>query len=237
MAIIPATEAMKTPTIFLILAAALLPSCAPKFTAAQRESLSSIAIAPVVVERDAYTDPYGGDRGVASAAAQSGTSAGAGALGGLVGSLVGESIAATQNGIFKGESKQHFVSVKSNTPDMGDTVSKKLKSSLREDEFFGSRIRESASTKVTANISSYGLVRSGKNGDGDLLLTPRVIIDLRLKDAEGKTLAGRNYIGTGYNHPITKYAADAAETRKGFQMATQVAIDQFTSEVTRKAAP
>lgn len=228
---------MRIPIVAAITATALLSSCASKFTAAQRESLSTIAIAPVVMHKDAYSEPDGGDRAAANAAAQSGVNANAGALGGLVGSLVGESIAATQNSIFKGKSKQHFAAVKSNTPDMGGTVSLNLKSSLREDGFFGPRLRESAPSEVTANITSYGLVRSGKGDDGNLLLTPSVIMDIHLKDAEGKKLAGRRYIGSGYNQPITTYASSAAETKKGFQLATQVAIDQFTSEVSRKAAP
>lgn len=228
---------MKISSLPLIVVAALLSSCASKFTDAQRKSLSTIAIAPVIISKDAYSEPDGGDRAAAAMAAQSGVNANAGALGGLVGSLVGESIAATQNNLFRGKSKQHFAAVKSNTPNMGDTVSNKLKSSLREDGFFGPRLRESAPSEVTANITSYGLVRSGKGDDGNLLLTPSVIIDIHLKDAEGKKLAGRRYIGTGHNFPITTYASTAAESKKGYQLATQVAIDQFTTEVSRKSEP
>jgi len=214
----------------------LLSSCASKFTAAQREALSTVAVAPVSVKSDAYSEPYGGDRGAASNAALTGTSSGTGAIGGVVGSLVGESIAASQNGIFKAKNKQYFPAIKGNTPEISGPIGKKLGADLKADPFFGSRLRESSPNQITGNVTSYGLVRSGKGGDGNLLMTPRVIIDLALRDAGGKKLVGRNYVGTGYNHPVTKYASDAGETRTGYEMAIRVAIDQFTSELSRKSA-
>ncbi|MDP4624711.1 MAG: hypothetical protein NWT08_06180 [Akkermansiaceae bacterium] len=163
-----------------------------------------------------------------------GATSGTGALGGLVGSLVGESIAATQNNIFKGSNKQYFQAVKSNMPDLDKPIYTSLRQSIKGDSFFGSRLRESSTNTFTSRVTSYGLARSGKADDGNLLLTPRIAIDLRLKDSEGKTLAGRTYIGTGYNHPITTYASNAAETSKGFKMAIQVAIDQFYAELAQK---
>lgn len=213
-----------------------LSSCASKFTAAQKEQLSTVAISPVSVADKAYKEPDGGDRAAANAAGMSGASAGAGALGGLVGALVGESIAATQNSVFKGKSKQYFESVKANTPEAAQYVQTQLKKSIKEDAFFGSRLRDSSTNTFTTKLISYGLVRSGKEQDGDLLLTPQVALDIRLKDSAGKNLAGGLYTGTGHNHPIETYASNRAETRKSFELAVEKAISSFNQALDLKTA-
>ncbi len=115
-------------------------------------------------------------------------------------------------------------------------MTSKLKADLKDDRFFGSRLRENSPNQIISEVTSYGLVRSGKGDDDNLLLTPKVAIKFALTDAAGKKLAGKTYLGTGYNHPITKYASNPAETKKGYEMAIRVAVDQFTSELALKSA-
>lgn len=213
-----------------------LTSCASKFTAAQKEQLSTVAISPVSVADKAYKEPDGGDRAAANAAGMSGATAGAGALGGLVGSLVGESIAATQNSVFKGKSKQYFEAVKSNTPEPAQYVQTELKKSMKSDAFFGTRLRNSSPNTFTSKVISYGLVRAGKGQDGNLMLTAQVTLDIRLKDSAGKNLAGGLYTGTGHNHPIETYASNRAETRKSFELAIEKAVSSFNQALDLKTA-
>jgi hypothetical protein len=213
-----------------------LASCATKFTQAQKDALATVSISPTEVKSGAYLQPNGADRQAADSATMSGTSSGAGALGGLVGALVGESIAASQNAIFKGKSKQHFDAVAKNTPEISRPVNSKLGGSIKSDTFFAPRLRSDSPNRFTSKVISYGLVRSGKQDDGTLLLTPQVAIEISLKDASGKKLVGRNYIGTGYNHPITRYASDQAELRKGYELAAGFAVDQFASDLSKKTA-
>lgn len=213
-----------------------LASCATKFTQAQRDALATVSISPTEVKSGAYSQPDGGDRKAANAATQSGATAGAGALGGLVGALVGESIAASQNAIFKGKSKQHFDAVAKNTPELSKPVNSKLGGAIKSDAFFAPRLRSDSPNHFTSKIISYGLVRSGKQDDGTLLLAPQVDIEITLKDASGKKLVGRNYTGTGYNHPITRYASDQAELRKGYELAVGFAVDQFAADLSKKTA-
>jgi len=216
-------------TIAATLCAISLSSCATKFTAAQKASLTSLAIADVKVRDGAYSEPSGADR-----AAATNTTMATG--GGLIGALIGESVAASQNSIFKGKSKQHFGAVKGNTPEISPIVSKTVGSGIKNDPYFGQRLRISSPNLIQSEVVSYGLVRSGKQDDGTLLLTPMVSVKFTLNGADGKKMAGRNYAGTGYNHTVEKYAADRNELRKGFEMAAKVAVDQFTADLARMAA-
>ena len=213
-----------------------LPSCATKFTAAQREALSTVAIAPTVVKSDAYAEPYGGDRQGASMAGMVGVSSGTGAIGGLVGSLVGETIAATQNNLFRGKSKGQFDAVQKNTPNIGPILNTKLVSGLKQERFFSARLRDVSPNSITSQITSYRLVRSGKDKSGELLLSPQVIVELVLKDAAGKKLAGGAYVGTGYSNPISVYATHAAKTKEGYEIASKMAVDFFTTALDKQTA-
>jgi hypothetical protein len=202
-------------------------SCATKFTAAQRESLSTVAISPTEVDEKAYSEPYGGDRAGTEMARNAGVNAGAGALGGLVGSLVAESIAATQDNMFRSKSKDRFAAVQTNTPQVGPILNGNLTNSLKDDGFFSSRIRNSSPNTITSRITSYRLVRSGKNADGDLLLTPQITSVIELKDGDGKKLAGGTYVGTAGSLPISTYARSATESRDGYGSASQMAVNGF----------
>lgn len=216
-------------TIAASLCAISLSSCATKFTARQKASLTSVAISDVSVRDGAYSQPSGADR-----AAVTNTAIATG--GGLVGLLIGESIAATQNNIFKGNNKQYFETVKSNTPEISAIVSRTLGSGIKNDPFFGQRLQSSSPNLVKSEVVRYGLVRSGKQDDGTLLLTPLVSVSFTLHGKDGKKMAGKNYMGTGYNHPVEKYSKDRKEIIKGYEMATRVAVDQFTADLARMAA-
>lgn len=216
-------------TIAASLCAISLSSCATKFTAAQKASLTSVAISGVTIRDEAYSDPSGADH-----AAATNTTMATG--GGVIGALIGQSVAATQNSIFKGKSKQHFAAVKANTPEISSLLSEKLAGGIKNDPFFGQRLRGTSPNLIKSEVIRYGLVRSGKQDDGTLLLTPQVSVSFTLHGADGKKMAGRNYSGTGYNHPVGKYAGDRNELRKGYEMAAKVAVDQFTADLARMAA-
>lgn len=104
---------------FLVPAAALvclfaLSSCATKFTPAQREALSTVAIASTVVNADSYAEPYGGDR-VSANNAKMATNNQGGAIGGALSTLLVEGIAATQDKMFRNKNSGYFQAVQ-NTP-------------------------------------------------------------------------------------------------------------------------
>lgn len=136
----------------------------------------SVAISPVTVEAKAYLEPNGGDQAGANQAATIGATSGTGALGGIIGSLVGEAIAATQNTMFKGESAQYFEAAKANTPAINAPVTDELTKAIKADSFYGSRLRDTSPNTFTSKVVSYGLVRSGKTTDGNILLAAQVIL-------------------------------------------------------------
>lgn len=214
----------------------LLPSCATKFSPAEREALSTVAIAPTLVNRDAYAEPYGGDRQAAGQAGMVGVNSQTGAMGGLVGSLVGEAIAATQNNMFRGKSKRSFGAVHANTPQVVPLLNAELTGGVKAEPFFASRIRADSPNSITSKITSYKLVRLGKAQDGELLLAPQLIVEMSMNDASGKSLAGGTYVGTGYLHPISVYASSASKSKEGYEMAAKTAVDQFTTVLAKKAA-
>lgn len=213
----------------------LLSSCATKFTAAQRDALSTLAITRTEVKSDAYAEPYGGDRKAASHAGMVGVTSCTGAIGGVLGALIGESIAATQDNMFRGKCKGSFAAVQSNTPEVGSIVNEQLVSGIKREPFYGPRIRKDSPNTITSKITSYRLVRSGKDQDGNLLLTPQIIVVMSLNDASGNKLANGSYIGTGYSNPISVYASSASKCKEGYAIASKMAVDQFTTVLAKKA--
>jgi hypothetical protein len=214
----------------------LLQSCATKFTTDQRDSLSTLAVVRTEVNSDAYAEPYGGDRQTAGKAAIVGVTSGTGAIGGVLGSLIGETVAATQDNMFRSKCKDSFAAVQRNTPEVSSIVNEQLADGLKREAFYGPRVRKDSPNNITSKVTSYRLVRSGKDKDGNLLFTPQVIVEMGLKDTSGKNLANGSYVGTGYSHPISVYASSAAKSKEGYVMASKMAVDQFTTVLAKKAA-
>lgn len=197
----------------------LLPSCAMKFTPAQRTELSSVTVAKTGIDEDAYEDPYGGDTAARDAVASDG----------LIGLAVGSAISGTQNNMFKGKNQNYFAAVRKNTPaDLGDMLSHKLKESLAGDPFFNSRIAAVSRNSFTSEITTHRLVRVGKNDNGDLLFAPEIYTEIHLKNGAGKLLAGGSYrgIGTG-GLTVAEYAASAPRTKAAYSVATNNAVTAF----------
>ncbi len=207
----------------------VLPSCAPKFSAAQRAELSSVAVAQPSVDPEAYEEPYGGDVQARNAASNV---SGAGALGPLVGAMVGSAIAGTQNANFKSKSKGHFAAVRTNTPgDLGKMLADDLGKQLKTDPFFSPRMStKPGGASFTSHISAYRLVRAGKDDNG-LTFVPEVYAEVSLVSPSGKTLASKKYQGQGAGAlPVSEYAASPVKMRQGYltavsNIAVQVMAD------------
>lgn len=216
-------------------ASLLLASCASKFTPAQRAGLATVAVAQTEVYPDAYEEPYGGDVQARNAASNV---QGAGILGPLVGMAVGGAISGTQNANFKGHNKGYFAAVQKNAPgDLGTVLNKKLKESLKADPFFRNRLTPSSGNLVNSKITSYRLLRTGKNDDGELLFTPEIYTEIQLKDVAGKTLAGKTYVGTGFSgHLISEYASSPTLEKEVFTAAANNAVIGFMADLAIKTA-
>ena len=222
----------------LIITSTLLTSCATKFTAAQRAGLSTVAIARTAVENNAYTEPSGADIQLRQSLSQSGASGQAGAAGGLIGALIGEGVAATQNAMFKGKNKIYFPAVQRNTPgNIADLMTKSLQGAMKDDRFFGPRVKSSSSNVVTSKVSSYGLVRTGKDKNGDLLLAAQVTAEIRLLDSSGKRMFGGVYPGVGgYSYTTSQYANDPAKSKQTYDSAVSYAVFAFMNGLETKTA-
>lgn len=214
----------------------ILSSCATKFTSAQRDSLNTVAVTTTTVKNDAYAPPYGGDRKNANMAGMAGVTSGTGAIGGVVGSLVGESIAATQNNLFKSKNQQHFAAVQKNTPAVGPILNTQLVNGLKQDHFFSKRIRSNSTNLITSEIHNYQLVRCGKNNNGELLLAPQIIANISLKDASGNNLSSGTYVGIGHTDLITVYATNPTKTKQGYEVASKIAVESFLKALSQKTA-
>ncbi|MEO5913866.1 MAG: hypothetical protein ABIS50_06510 [Luteolibacter sp.] len=218
-----------------IVSATLLSSCANKFSAAQRAALSTVAIATTEVDAKAYKEPYGGDEAARDNAAHSGDNAGA--LGVLIASAVANGIAGTQNSMFVKKSASYFSAVQHNTPgNLNVMVRDGLKRSMKNDRFFGSRVRDNSVNIVTSTVTSYNLMRVSKN-DSELLFSPRVNVDFALKDAAGKKLFSMSCQGVGGGPaPISEYANDPAKSKAGYNEAANNAVDAFMTQLGQKTA-
>jgi hypothetical protein len=212
-----------------------LSSCASKFTPAQREALSTVTVANGKVDSEGYEDPYGGDLAARNATA-TGAGAGGGALGALIGAAVGSSIAGTQNNMFAGANKNYFPAVRKNTPaDLGSMVSNSLKSALKRDAFFSSRVKESSGNIITSEVSSHRLIRIGKNDNGELIFSPEVYVQIHLKDSVGKELCGGQYIGVGTGtYTVAEYASNSVKSRQAYTTAVDKAVQAFITQLAGK---
>jgi hypothetical protein len=214
-------------------AALLLPSCATKFSPAQRAGLATVAVAGTTVDPEAYEEPYGGDVQMRN---NSSNVPATGALGPLIGLGIGSAVAGTQNANFKGKNSGYFDAVRKNTPtDLGKSLGGKLKQSLKSDPFFRGRVAESSGNLVTSEISSYRLIRFGKKDNGDLTLIPEIYADIHLQDSAGKKLAGRTYIATGFPaYTVAEYAASSAKTKQAYDAAIDNAVTAFLADLAIK---
>lgn len=215
------------------IAALSLSSCATKFSPTQRAALSTVAVAGTTQLPDAYEEPYGGDLEMRNRSANVPAT---GILGPLVGMGIGSAVAGTQNASFKGKSSGYFAAVQKNTPgDLDKALGEGLRKSLKSDRFFGSRLTGSSANVVTSEITSYRLIRAGKNEDGTLTFVPQIHAEIQLKDASGKKLAGGICIGTGTGAaPVAEYAASAAKTRQAYNTAVSNTVLQFMAALEAK---
>lgn len=217
---------LKLPLLAALFLAAL-PSCAPRFTAEKRNAIQSVAITEVALKEGAYQEPSGVDHAVRNSASMAGVTSGTGALGGAVGALIGEGIAATQNHLFKKKSAQYFPTVEKNLPPIQNMLQQTLQTSFSQDPFYGPRLSRTADTRISSEIQSYGLVRSGKKQDGSLLLTTAIVTKLELLDPQGKSLSGGTFTGLGHNHPIETFASNRKILKDSFEESTKNAVNAF----------
>lgn len=228
---------MKPIHILPIITASLLASCATKFTEAQRQSLSTVAVAPGTLAAEAYQEPDGGDRGAAQAAAMAGVNSGTGAIGGALGSIIGESIAATQDSLYDAKHRQHYTRLQEVTPNPAPILSQKLTKNLKDDSFFGPRLKPASPNQFKVEVLNYGLVRASKTTEGEILVTPRVTARFSLVDGAGKTLFNSTNSATGYHHPIELYVQDPRKLAESYDIAEGAAVQAFIIALSKKTAP
>ncbi len=227
---------MKFPRITLVsglAAALLLPSCATKFSPAQRAGLATVAVSGTTVDPEAYEEPYGGDIQMRNNASNVPAT---GVLGPLIGLSIGSAVAGTQNANFKGKNCGYFDAVRKNTPtDLGKSLGGELKQSLQSDSFFRGRVAENSGNRVTSEISCYRLIRAGKKDNGELTLVPEISAAIYLQDSAGKKLAGRNYIATGSpSYTVAEFAASSAKTKQAYEAAIDSAVTAFLTDLAVK---
>ena len=228
---------MKTALLLsLVTSTVFLSSCATKFSAAQREALSTVAIRPTEVQSKAYSEPFGGDEAARDRAAASG--AGGGMIGALVASAVANGIAGTQNSMFRDSSGKHFPAVQRHVPgNLANLVNSELTQSMKSDRFFGPRVRGSSANTVTSTITSYNLMRSGKTGSDELLFSPRVVVYCSLTDGAGKNLFTSSATGVSPSaYSISEFAADPSKSKAGYAMAASRAVDTYMASLAAKTA-
>ncbi len=206
-----------------------LSSCTPSLNEEQKTKITSVAIATPEVKTEAYQAPSGGSDAARSAA--SGAGVYGGIIGSVVGSLVGEAIHATQNASFKKSSSSHFDQIAKNTPsDLNSTLKSNLTASVKTDPFFGPRLRSSSPYNFQSSVQSHGLRRTGKDTNGQILLSPSITTLIGLAQPEGKNLLSRAVVGTSPTKAtIAQYAQNKTLLQKAYSEATQNASQKYSA--------
>lgn len=214
----------------LSLAATLfvLPSCHTALTPAQRAGLSTVAVAKTSIGLGAYGTPYGGDVQMQRNASNVPAT---GILGPLVGMAIGSAVAGAQDSNFVGKNSGYFAAVQKNVPsNLEKTLNDKLTISVKNSSFFRSKVVANSTNVITSEITSYRLIRQGKNNQKELLFTAEVKANIYLRDSSGKNLVGANYTAIGGpTFTIRDYAEKPLKSRQAYDSAIEGTVKIFAA--------
>ena len=216
----------------LLLATSFLTSCSQKFTASQREKLTTLTLSPVVEVENAYTDPQGAADGTMSAVT---TATG----GGLIGALIGATTEAVQNSSFKGKEGAKFGRLRQLSPQsVSSNVGVEVQKALRANPFTASRLRLKSDNKVVTEVQRFTLTRVGKRPDGQLLMAPQIVAKVEIVDGADKKIGTWPLVAgvSSDARTVSEWVADRKGLQKAYKEAAVAVGRNFATNLAAKTA-
>lgn len=184
--------------------AAVLSGCATAWTAADRASVHTIAVATPKVAPNAF---------VPARAVSGETTEMAAAAGGVAGLLLGAAIDGVAQSSFDSKYKAQIAEVRRNAPrDLADRVQTAFAAQLKKSPVLGSKVVAAGAThSFQIEIQNYGLMRVGGSTD----FSPAITARFKLVSPSGKpkwafalTVIGSSITEAPLRSQYERYAAD-----------------------------
>lgn len=218
-------------TIFITSAFVVLnlASCSGPWSEEQKNALSTVSIVPPTHADDSR-------KGSNVVEQSTGGSMGAAAVGGgLIPALIGIAVDASITAHRKGEFEEEHGSIedaaaamdKSVPSDIGKRLRDKLTTELKDDSFFGPRLRPTSPNRFDGELYSYGLV-ARDTLDGVPQIGAQLQARIWLEDAEGETPLDITKIA---NSTSTFPATTLMSQRKRVEQLFDEACDDFARQV------
>ncbi len=219
----------------LILAGAsalLLSSCASKFSADQKASLTSFSVPKPAISNSAYVAPIGNSD--FNTSANSG-----GAIGVLLGAAIDAGIKASQRSGFNSKYGSAAAQAKTSIPsDLNEIVQSKTAYYVNTIPELNGKLSNSSKNSLITNVTAYGYKRTGKQ-DGKILMTPYINASVSMylngEQAFKPVLVnGDAYPMNGGGHEITSYTSDKSLAINDFRAAADSLANKIKTVIANK---
>lgn len=228
----------RLPLLAISAIACVLASCAPRWTEAQRSSLSTLSVAPSIAP-NAYTPPRGSDNAQAPVMVTGGGSFASGAAVGAGTQLGVEIVSAVQQKMFTGRYADAIAKAPGTVPpDLALRLRHGVSRKLASHAFFQNKIRENSPNRLSVMVDNYHYARAGK-ANGEILMTPMLTGRFQLVNASGETLLTQQFFGVSpsYQRPLPDFVRDKKLASQAFNEAIDVIALQAFQAVDAKLRP
>jgi hypothetical protein len=228
----------RLPLLGISAVACVLASCAPRWTEAQRSSLSTLAVAPSVAP-NAYTPPRGSDNAQAPVVVAGGGSFASGAAVGAGVQLGVEIVSAVQQKMFASRYADAIAKAPGTVPaDLSSRLRQRVAGKLASHAFFHDKIRENSPNRLRVIVENYHYARAGK-ANGEILMTPYLSGRFELVNGTGEKLLAQPFFGVSPHHqrPLPDFVRDKKLASQAFDEALDVIALQAFQAVDSKLRP
>ena len=229
---------IRLPLLCASAVACVLVSCAPRWTEAQRASLSTLAVSPSLAP-NAYSAPRGSDNAQAPVVVAGGGGFASGAAVGAGAQLGVEIVSAVQQKMFASRYADSIAKAPDTVPsDLSLRLGKGVSRKLGTHPFFQGKLRENSSNRLKVIVENYHYARAGK-ADGEILMTPLLTGRFELVNANGEQLLTQRFFGVSPHHqrPLPEFVRDKKLASAAFDEAIDVIALQAYQAVDAKLRP
>jgi hypothetical protein len=218
--------------------ALLLASCgASRWSEAQKASLSSIAIPPVSIAADAYSEPIGNQQYSAPyIAAPVGSGFAGGAIAGAASQIVVEIAAAMEQKNFEERYAEAISKAPGTIPgDLSGRVRKAVAGSTGSLPHFRGKVRDDSPNRLVVTVEKHRYIRAGAKGD-ETLMAPSLSGKYELVGTGGKKLLSRDFnaTATSTHRTMNEFVRDRGLVSRAFDEAVAELARQIGEAVGNK---
>ena len=228
----------RLPLVGIAAIACVLASCAPRWTEAQRSSLSTLAVSPSIGPK-AYSAPRGSDNAQAPVVVAGGGSFASGAAVGAGVQLGVEIVSAVQQKMFTSRYADAIAKAPGSVPaDLSLRLRQRVAKKLASHAFFQGKIRETSPNRLEVIVEDYHYARAGKS-NGEILMTPFFSGRFELVNANGEKLLTQRFFGVAphYQRPLPDFVRDKKLASQAFDEAIDLIATQAYDAVNAKLRP